>query len=173
MSPNKLRRKLAKGMSSYIADPQVSIEMKAHRSQKVVVLGEVATASMFTMDAPVSTVKAIGMAGGFAHTTNLEHVILLHQTPGNVTSEVVDLGLSEGSEKGFQGSPTLKAGDVVYVPPSRIVNWVRYACNIENILRPVLILELGILLGYDVKDALEGDRNRNSAIIVPAQQPQP
>jgi polysaccharide export outer membrane protein len=172
LSQNELRRELTERFSRHYVDPQVSIEVTAYRSQKLVVLGEVAKPGMFTMDSPIGTLEAIGMAGGFASTADLEHVILLHQTPGEVTSEVIDLDLDGVLEKGFGGDRLLQAGDVVYVPPQQVVNWARYARNIENILRPLLIFEQVILLGYDIDAASKGERY-DSTIVIPVQSPQP
>src|SRR5690606_13962848 len=63
-----LRAEIAK----YIVEPQVSVEILCHESQKFFVLGEVARPGAFPVDGDTTLLEAIGVAGGVPPEADLE-----------------------------------------------------------------------------------------------------
>jgi len=167
MSANDLRRSISDGLSSYLVDPQVNVEIKLLRSARVVVMGEVTRPGIFTMEGPTSTFEAVGMAGGFTTSANRSKVLLMRQNEnGELASELINIkdALAHG---GYAQHLSLHSGDVLYVPPTFVADWARFMRDIEDIIRPALLTQQGILLGYDIRNAINEDREgSNTAIIV-------
>ncbi len=167
MSANDLRRSITDGLSPYLVDPQVNVEIRLLRSAKVVVMGEVSRPGIFTMEGPTSTFEAVGMAGGFTNSANRSKVLLLRQGEnGELVSELINIkdALAHG---GYAQHLSLHSGDVLYVPPTFVADWARFMRDIEDIIRPALLTQQGILLGYDIRNAVQEDRQgSNTAIIV-------
>ncbi len=170
LSANNLRTQITEKLKPYLVNPQVNVEIKIARSQKVIVLGEVARPGIYSIYGNTPSLEAVALAGGFTLGANTKQVVHLKQNGNELKHDLVDMNstLTEGDPKGLS---YVQGGDILYVPPNTITNMVRFANNIERLLRPVLMTQQGILLGFDIDDAFSGDRtNSSTTIVIPATQ---
>jgi len=165
---SQLREKIAFGLSKYIIDPQIDINVSNLKSRKVHILGEVKSAGTFTLDQKMLVWEAISQAGGFTTDANQKNVLLVRNENG--VARVAALNIHDMLKTGkIDQNIYLKSGDVVYVPPSFIANLERFMQRFNNIISPLINLERGIILGQDAYDVLTGeyDRGGSGAVIPP------
>lgn len=138
----QLRDKIRDGLAEYIVDPQVSLNVTVVQSQKVYVLGEVTKPGVFSLDTPKSVIEAISQAGGFTTDAKDESVMVIRGNRDKPLLIKVDLksALKGNVDQNIQ----LKAGDIVYVPSTFIVDASRFAVYLSKILTPILMVEQGI-----------------------------
>lgn len=160
MSTNQIRRTLTEGLSKYIIDPQVSVDVISIRSQKLFVLGEVNRPGVFEINGEMDIIEAISRAGGFTRDAKKDKVLLIR---GNLLSPQIktfdiDKALKNGD---ITQNIILQKKDIVYVPPSYIASMDRFFKHFENVVRPIVLLEQGIVLSPQVEDVLKGDSNKS------------
>jgi len=132
----ELASQIKERLAKYLVDPQVTVTVKAVRSQKVAVLGEVNKPGVFPLEGPTRVVEAIALAQGFTLDAEPGTVLLIRgdlQRP-----ELHLLALDRTLFRGAVGENTrLQPGDIIYVPTSRIVDVQRFASRLTGILTPI------------------------------------
>ncbi len=165
MTPAELRRDLTRRLDPYIVDPHVSVEVAVRRSQRVIVLGEVRNPGVFTLDRSITTIEAIGIAGGFLLSGSQSFVYHHRLVDGQPVQRVLNLKALQ--RKGdFSQNPQVLAGDIIYVPPTAFAEMDRFARHISIWLGPVLQTENAILLGDEIHDRFSGDDSSDTNVII-------
>lgn len=96
----------------FLKDPQVSVVLEALKSRQISVLGAVKTPGRFPLDARLSTLDALALAGGVTDAGSLE-VVLLRPSGGQTLRYDLDVSsLLSGQGPGVELAP----GDTIYVP---------------------------------------------------------
>jgi len=109
----ELRKKLG---TKYLQNPQVSVYVKDHFSQRVTIEGAVKKPGVFPIPGGMTLLQAIAEAQGFDDSASQE-VLLFRQTNGKRLAGKYDVSaIRDGSED----DPQLEAGDVIIVPNSKI-----------------------------------------------------
>lgn len=165
LSAFELRDVLAERLGEYLIDPQVSVSVRALRSQKIFVLGEVHRPGVFPMEPDLSALDAVGQAGDFTPDAKQAKVLLIRKGEGSKTI-VYPLDLEKALKEGdLRQNPRLAAGDVLYVPPTTMVDVARFAIRLTQILSPLIAAEAAFLGFEDMvikwplaQDVLEGRR---------------
>ena len=167
----ELRDEIRTRLLRYLVNPQVSVTVTAVQSQKALVLGEVRTPGVFTLDAPLTLFEALTRAGGVTVDAKTTNVMLIRR--GKEKPEVVTIDLKRGfREAGGAADPLLVNGDVVYVPAATIANVSWYFGHVSKILSPFLTFEFGAALWPSAKAGLTGEGKNDSppsSISVPIQ----
>ncbi len=77
MNEYQIRSLLARRITPYVADPQITVRVQAYRSGRVYVDGEVRTPGLLTInDIPMTLPEAISRAGGFTGQADRSSVVL-------------------------------------------------------------------------------------------------
>ena len=162
-SLSALRDELTERFSKYLVDPQISISVSAMQSQKVLVLGEVKNPGVYTFDADLTIMDAVGKAGGWTTDARKSDVLVLRNVSGKVTTQTMDLdaALMYGN---LSDNKVLQRNDIVFIPTKKIADMARFMSYISNILSPIVLVEGGIVLWPHVLDALEGQSSGQIAI---------
>ncbi len=165
ISIHKLRDILEKGLSEYYVDPVVNVNVTSVQSQKIFVLGEVSRPGIFSLYKPTSVLEVIAQSNGFTHDAKEENVLVIR---GNKDApELIKLNLKLAMKKGdLRQNISLQSGDIVYVPATHIANMSRYFEHLYKILRPVVLLETGIILEPQVEDVFEGTAGKDERKII-------
>jgi polysaccharide export outer membrane protein len=164
LSVFELRDSIAEGLSEYLVDPQVGLEIVSYESNKIMTLGEVNRPGVFQSMGRPTALEAISMAGGFTRDAEPRTVLLIR---GDIDSpELITLNLRDTLKEGdVSQNVILMPGDVLYVPASVFASAERIFARLDNIIRPIVRAEMGIILGDTVGDILSGeDFNRNIVI---------
>lgn len=109
----QIRERLTHALRQYITNPQLDVRVVSFRSQKTFVTGEVAKPSTLSiMDAPMTLVDAINLAGGATPEADLRRVRLSRQAEAEQVIDVQAI-LDEGQAA---RNLLLQGGDIVHVP---------------------------------------------------------
>lgn len=167
LSLRQFRDRIKEGLANYIVDAQISIEITAFKGQKIFVLGEVKNPGVYQLDPPITALEAISRAGGFTLDGTDDSVMLVRG--GLEKPELRTLDLEKTLKEGdLTQNVALQRGDIVYVPRTFISNVDRFFQHMENILRPIVLLEQGIALYPKVEDVLtgKGGGDQSTTIII-------
>ncbi len=161
-----LRDEMQDKLSKYLINPQVTINVQSVQSQKIIVLGEVNSPGIFTLDSEISVLEAITRAGGMTNNAEMSNVLLVRR--GKEKTRVASLDL----EKAFQDGSlfqirSLRNGDIIYVPEEAISNLGRYFSHLSQILGPILNLGSSIVIWDKVVDIMEGNSTGNTPLSIP------
>lgn len=145
----QLRDKIRDGLSKYLRNPDVSINVVEALSQKIAVLGEVKNPGLFVLDTPLTSVEAVSKAGGFTTNAKQKNVLLIRG--GLKKPELIVLNM-EGyfSKQDLAQNVHLKNGDIIYVPETFIENVARFFDHLAKIISPIVSGEAGYYIGQQI-----------------------
>jgi len=126
---------LTVAIAEYYDDPQVAVNIVELQSQKVVVLGEVATPSVLQLGGEMSILEALTITGGINSSSRTDNVLLIRgglESPELYTVDVQAI-YTEGA---LDQVVYLQRGDVIVVPTRTITNVGRYFREVQTILAP-------------------------------------
>ena len=156
VSVYQINEKIKEALSNYLVNPEVSVEVTSFKGQKIFVLGEVNRPGVYQIDPPTTVLEAISNAGGFTLDGKGSSVLLIRGGPEK--PDVRTLDLKKALEKGkVSQNILLQTGDVVYVPRTLIAHVDRFFQHFENIIRPIIWSEQGIVLAPRVEDVFQGE----------------
>jgi polysaccharide export outer membrane protein len=113
ISTGQLTDILTKGLSDYVKDPKVSINIFKLRTTRVYVLGEVAKPGMYELEKQHNLLDALGAAGSYTQNAAKRKVYIIHK---DQTSSPIKVNLMNIWEKGdMSQNHALADGDVVYL----------------------------------------------------------
>jgi len=150
LSTFELRDKLRQGLSEYIVDPQVTVQILSVQSQKIIVLGEVQSPGFFLAETSMTALEAISRATGFTDDAKKKNVLLIRG--GMQNPELRVLNLEKALEEGdLNENVVLKGGDIVYVPKTRIADVAVFFRYLSDIISPVVSAESVYYLGQRIE----------------------
>lgn len=162
MTLQALRQEVADRLNAeYLVNPQVDISVTDMRSRRVYVLGEVDAPGPLDLDTRMTVWEAVASAGGFTHDANEERVLRMRMDNGRMVAEALDLNQQAEDPAEW----VLRDRDILYVPPMRIADFERFMGRIGTIMSAVLGVESSIILGPDVRRAINGDDDEAQVII--------
>lgn len=115
-SPHELSQTLAQRLQEgrFLADPQVSVLITAHRSQQVSVLGQVARPGRYPIEVGgLRLSEVLALAGGIAP-TGADGVVLVRQEAGARTRRVLELARLVAPAEAAD-DPILSPDDLIFV----------------------------------------------------------
>lgn len=102
---------LREAAARFFVDPQVSVEILRHESQKFFVVGEVRTPGAFPVDGDTTLLEALTLAGGVPETGDLAGATVVRQ------GKPLPIDLHQLAKQGdLSRNVFMRAGDVVFVP---------------------------------------------------------
>lgn len=160
----KFRDEMQRALAKYIVEPQITISITSIQSQKIMVLGEVGSPGILTLDSELSIMEAISKAGGMTEDAKLSNVLLIRRV--NNKPDVISLDLKKAFKDGdLSQNKMLQSGDIIYLPAVAIANVSWYFGHLSKILSPIVNLESGIVLWPQVESVLQGKSNNQTTII--------
>ena len=165
LSTTDLRKIITDGLSGYIINPQVNVQIHVFRGKKVYVLGEVRQPGVLTIEDSMHIMDGLLLAGGFTPDADEKKVILIRTYPKEI--ELYSININDVLEKGDTSQiAMLQNGDIVYVPPSFIADVDRFFKHLDNIFYPIVHLERSIILGDEVWNLLKGKNEGKRTIVI-------
>jgi polysaccharide export outer membrane protein len=164
---DELQARLAK----YIVSPQVFIYASTIQSQKVLVLGEVKTPGILTLDVDLLITDAVMKAGGPTNDAKTSDIYVIRRDSGKSDAAgktaLVKFDMKNAIHSGdFSNNVQLRNGDIVYVPTQAISDVSRFMAHIAAIIGPIVTTESGIVLWPQVIDVFQGKKPTNTNINV-------
>lgn len=113
MSTEELTAKMTTGLSEYVKNPQVTVNVFKFHTTRVYVLGEVAKPGMYELEKQHNLLDAIGIAGSYTKEAAKKKVTIIRK---DQTGTPIKVNLMNIWEKGdMTQNYTLNDGDVVYL----------------------------------------------------------
>ncbi|MCC7202132.1 MAG: polysaccharide export protein [Nitrospirae bacterium] len=167
MNLTELQQLITQHLSEYIVNPQVTIQVRLPKSQKVFVLGEVRRPGVYLLDNSMTALEAIAQAGGFTLDAKKAKVFLIRQKQGKA-SEPVFLDIDSTLKgKDIEQNVSLQRGDILYVPPSNLAQTDRFFRHLAIALGPIVTLEQGIVLYPQVENVVTGKETSGITTVAP------
>ena len=167
MNLTDFQRLITQHLSEYIVNPQVTVQVRLPKSQKVFVLGEVRRPGVYLLDNSMTALEAIAQAGGFTLEAKKGKVFLVRQKQGGA-SEPVFLDIDSTLKgKDMEQNVTLQRGDILYVPPSNLALTDRFFRHLAIALGPIVTLEQGIVLYPQVENVVTGKETTGITTVAP------
>ena len=112
----EIREDIAKGLSTYINNPQVDVNVAAFRSQHFFVSGAVKNPQMIPVrNVPITILDALSISGGMAPDADWSSATLTSTSKGALVTETIDLSIL--LEQGvLKQNRLLKSNDVLHIP---------------------------------------------------------
>ncbi|MDB4156409.1 polysaccharide export protein [Gammaproteobacteria bacterium] len=112
----QIREDITAGLSTYINNPQVDVNVAAFRSQHFFVSGAVKNPQMIPVkNVPTTILDALSLAGGMAADADWSSVTLTSTVDGELVTEAIDLSIL--LEQGvLKQNRLLKSNDVLHIP---------------------------------------------------------
>jgi polysaccharide export outer membrane protein len=165
---SQLREEVTLRLSKYLTDPQVDISVSRLKSQRIYILGEVKSPRSLILDRKLLVWEAISEAGGFTNDANEKNVLLVRSEKDVARVTAVNLDIRGMLKNGkLDRNVHLQNGDIVYVPPSVIVDIERFMIRFDNIIRPIVSITRTIILANDAYSILTGTDEEREIVISP------
>lgn len=122
---SQIQKVIARRISAYIRNPQVSVRVITFRSKEAQILGEVGTQKTIPLsDKPVSLMDALNGAGGtYVVTSNTSKIYVIR---GNIDCLTIYVFNAKSPQMMMATQRFyLRNNDIVYVPPLGITDWSR------------------------------------------------
>ncbi len=151
----QVRAEIETRLAEYIKNPQVLITMESTASQKAMILGEVTSPGVITLDHDVTLFEAVTTCGGFSDDANTDNVMLFREENGEHKFYVVNANSRSKTGLPQHVALYLQAGDIVYVPTLTIAEVQAFMTRIQDILRPLVSLSELVIYIPQVRDAVK------------------
>jgi polysaccharide export outer membrane protein len=115
-TPRQLQEELTKKLTSFIAEPDVTVIVQEIHSQKFNVLGQVARPGSFLLTDSTTVLDAIALAGGFRDFAKQKNIYVLRQNSDGTQSRLGFNYKDVVKGKNVEQNVRLQARDTVVVP---------------------------------------------------------
>lgn len=151
----ELRADLAKAYARYLVDPQVTVGVSSLKSQTALVMGEVKSQGVVSVDHDMTLFEAIARAGGFTDNAGKYMVVLLRPQGDTPRAYILDMRLGTKVGEGVVGfNRYLEGGDILYVPKSTMASVEEFMAHMNSILNTVVNAERFVIFMPQLRDAV-------------------
>ena len=164
----EVQAEMKEKLSLYYNTPELTIIPQNLAGQQYYVLGEVSKPGNFRIKSQLNIISAISSAGGLNKNAG-ETVLLLRKQKDNLLVAGIPVQYTDVTEENILSmTMTIRAGDILYMPPSRVANIENFMTRLNSILAPILSIERAIIFWPQLVDALEG-ASEETQFVIPLQ----
>ncbi|WP_029457146.1 polysaccharide biosynthesis/export family protein [Solidesulfovibrio alcoholivorans] len=151
----ELRADVAHAYAKYVVDPQVTVTVATLRSQTALVLGEVKSQGVVSVDHDMNLFEAIARSGGFNDNAGRSTVVLLRPEGDRPRAYILDMRLGTSVGQGVVGfNRYLEGGDILYVPKSTWATVEEFMGHMTSALNAVINAERFVIFMPQLRDAV-------------------
>jgi polysaccharide export outer membrane protein len=115
LTPEQFRQQLTVAAAKFVADPSVSVIVRAINSRKVYIMGEVRSPGPYPLPGPTTVLQLIAQAGGLSEYADSEDIGVVRMENGRAVRLKFNYkDVSRGRK--IEQNVLLKPGDTVIVP---------------------------------------------------------
>lgn len=123
LTPSQLTKFITAGISDYVNEPTVTVNVIKSRTTRVYVLGEVGRPGVYELEKQHSLLDAIGAAGSYTKDALKKKIFIIRKDYNNQPLEVNLLKLLRQGD--MTQNYVLNDGDVVYLAPNGRIDFSR------------------------------------------------
>ncbi|SDF71546.1 polysaccharide biosynthesis/export family protein [Sporolituus thermophilus] len=123
LTPGELADALAQGLSAYVKDPKVTVNVLKFRTTRVYVLGEVPKPGLYELEKQHNLLDAIGAAGGYTKDAAKKKVHIIRKDKPNEVYKVDLVRLLNHGD--LTQNYALNEGDVVYLSKNNRIDFAK------------------------------------------------
>ena len=114
-TPTQLTKDIQAGLKEYVAEPHVTVTVRAATSKRFYILGEVVNTGEYPLTKDLTVLQAFALAGGFTEWASKKEIILFRRQGGEETVIRIDYKkIVKG--KDFSQNVQIQADDTIVVP---------------------------------------------------------
>ena len=114
-TPTQLKIDIQNGLKEYVAEPHVTVTVRAAASKRFYILGEVVNTGEYPLTKKLTVLQAFALAGGFTEWASKKEIILFRREKGEETVIRIDYkDIVKG--KDFSQNVEIRADDTIVVP---------------------------------------------------------
>jgi polysaccharide biosynthesis/export protein len=122
----ELTETIQKAYANILHDPVITVGLKDFEKPYFIAAGQVAKPGKYELRSDLTLVEAVAIAGGFTESSKHSQVLLFRRVSGEmVEARVFNVKQMLGS-RNLQEDPHLLAGDMLFVPQSKMSKVRRY-----------------------------------------------
>ncbi|WLE98558.1 MAG: polysaccharide biosynthesis/export family protein [Candidatus Electrothrix communis] len=161
----EVQAEMKEKLSRYYTTPELTVIPQNLAGQQYYILGEVSKPGNFRIKSQLNIISAISSAGGPNRNAG-ETVLLLRKQQDRLLVTGIPVQYTDVTTKNIPSlTMMVQAGDILYMPPSRIANIENFMSRLNSILAPILSIERGIIFWPQIIDALEGSSQEQQFVI--------
>jgi len=116
LTPAELDEVITKRLSEYVHNPEVTVVVTTIKSNQILVLGQVTRPGAYPMEANLTVLEAVAIAGSYTESAGLKAVTVTRRSQER-SSKVIKVNLRKVIAEGDRsGNIILEPGDIVHVP---------------------------------------------------------
>lgn len=116
LTAKQLEQEIAKNLTSYMSEPEVTVIVQEIKSQRFNILGQVARPGTYAVGSPMTVLDAIALAGGFRDFAKQKSIYVLRQNTDGTESRLPFNYKQVIRGKNSQQNLQLKPHDTIVVP---------------------------------------------------------
>lgn len=113
-TPPELKQDVEKILSQYVADPIVTVTVRASNSKKFYVLGEVNTTNEYPLVKKLTVLQAFAIAGGFTEWASKKEIILVRRENGK--DKIIRINYKDIIRGKLEKNIEIQENDILIVP---------------------------------------------------------
>jgi polysaccharide biosynthesis/export protein len=115
LTPDQLRERIQTAAGKFVADPSVTVVVKAINSRKVYITGQIAKPGQYPLVGPTTVMQLIATSGGLHEFANGDKILIMRTESGKQVAKRFNYeDVREG--KNLDQNIELQPGDTVVVP---------------------------------------------------------
>jgi len=171
LTTGDLRKKIAQGLTEYIVEPDVIVNLVSAEQQFAAVMGEAEKPGRVALRPGMRITDVIAEAGGATEDADRKRVVLIRRTSEDRVEAGIfnfyDAMYNPTSTSAWKSNLTVQRGDTIYIPRSDKAQWESIMQFIGTTVNPLIDVERGIVLYPDVESVIStGDKGKGSTVIV-------
>jgi polysaccharide export outer membrane protein len=148
MSSSELESVMTAKFSKYVSDPRITINVRKFSSDTVAIIGEARATGYFEYREGMRLLDLVARAGGLADYPKADKVRIYRRVKdaeGKIKEEIIKADISEILKGHMEYNIPLAAGDIVYVPRTRIYKGAKWLS--DNLVPWFTLVTMGITIG--------------------------
>ena len=123
LSPNELSKKIVLGLTGYVNDPKITVNVIKFRTNRIYVFGEITRPGLYELEGSHRLLDAIGIAGGYTKDAAKSKVFIIHKESVDKPVKADLLRLLKNGD--MTQNCVLKDGDTVFLTSNNRIDFAR------------------------------------------------
>lgn len=147
LEPQALQSLLITKFSKYVSNPQITVNVRKFSSSRVAIMGQIHNPGYYEHRDGMKILDLVASAGGLGDYAQTKKVRIFrkHKTPDGIEKEeIIYVNMAKVLDGDFNGNLALSAGDIIYVPRTRLSTTSKWLADHFTPVATLIILMITI-----------------------------